>query len=211
MRRIAADPSSTWYRILTDPAGNLLDLSTQSYKPTAPLYRAIVARDRTCVAPGCTTSALFGETDHTIRYSEGGATSYANTGRPCKAHHRAKESPGFTLSQPSPGIFQWRYPSGHTYTSRPDPHPVTDWPDHWHEPVSASQLQDALRMHDLNRRRADDDRLRDTTRRYLETRLRNWYASCPDDRDEHTDPDEPVIDDDLQQIVGRMLDRAALS
>ncbi|MPZ59916.1 MAG: DUF222 domain-containing protein [Propionibacteriales bacterium] len=100
IRKIAADPSSTWYRLLTDPAGNLIDLSTRSYKPTLPLGRALVARDRTCPAPGRTTSALVGETDHTIRYSLGGPTSYANTGRPCQSHHKAKESPGFTLSQP---------------------------------------------------------------------------------------------------------------
>ncbi|MPZ59893.1 MAG: hypothetical protein GEU93_01080 [Propionibacteriales bacterium] len=214
MRRIAADPSSTWYRLLTDPAGNLLDLSTRSYKPTMPLVRALVTRDRVCPAPGCTTSALVEETDHTIRHSHSGPTSYGNTGRLCPAHHRAKESPGFTLSQPTPGVFVWSYPSGHTYTSGPDPHPVTDWPDHWQPPVSATQLQDALRMHDLNRRRRHDTELPDTTRRVLETQLRNWYAAGPDDRDEHTDPhDEPVLDTDTDtaRTLGGLLERTALS
>ncbi|MPZ60344.1 MAG: DUF222 domain-containing protein [Propionibacteriales bacterium] len=211
VRRIATDPSSTWYRLLTDPVGNLLDLSTKSYKPTPPLYRAIVARDRTCVAPGCTTSAQAGETDHTIRYSEGGSTSYDNTGRPCQSHHRAKESPGFQLTQPTPGVFVWSYPSGHAYTSRPDPHPVADWPDHWQQPVSATQLQDALRMHDLNRRLRDDARLRDTTRRVLEARLRGWYAASPDDRDERVDPDEPILDHETTAVLHDLLEHAALN
>ncbi|MPZ63431.1 MAG: DUF222 domain-containing protein, partial [Propionibacteriales bacterium] len=214
VRRIAADPSSTWYRLLTDEVGNLLDLSTRSYQPTAALVRAIVARDRTCVAPGCTTNAQIGETDHTLRYSQGGSTSYANTGRPCQSHHKAKESPGFELSQPTPRVFKWRYPSAHTYTSRPDPHPVATWPDHWQQPASATQLQDALRMHDLNRRRRDDARPRDTTRRYLETRLRGWYAESPADPDEHTEPDlddEPVLDDETARILAGLLERTALN
>ncbi|MPZ63442.1 MAG: DUF222 domain-containing protein [Propionibacteriales bacterium] len=211
-RRIAADPSSTWFRMLTDGAGNLLDLSTKAYRASAPLLGAIIARDRTCPAPGCTTSAQTGETDHTRPAAEGGETSYRNTGRPCATHHTARGSPGFTLSQPSPGVFVWRYPTGHIYVTKPEPHPVADWPDHWHEPVSATQLQDALQMHDLNRRRQHNQRLRDTTRRILEARLQKWYASCPDDRDEDADPHyEPDLDPDTARTLGTLLERAALS
>ncbi len=42
-RAIAADPDATWYRMLTDPAGRMVELSTTSYRPTAPIWRYVVA------------------------------------------------------------------------------------------------------------------------------------------------------------------------
>ncbi|MPZ59915.1 MAG: hypothetical protein GEU93_01195 [Propionibacteriales bacterium] len=98
--------------------------------------------------------------------------------------------------------------------------------------MSATQVQDALRMHDLNRQREHNQRLHDTTRRVLETRLRGWYAASPDDRDqhaqhaehddrddrddrdEHTDPyGEPDLDTDTDtaRILGGLLERTALN
>jgi hypothetical protein len=38
---------------------------------------------------------------------------------PCRRHHRVKQAPGWTLTQPEPGIMHWQTPAGRGYTTRP--------------------------------------------------------------------------------------------
>jgi hypothetical protein len=38
---------------------------------------------------------------------------------PCRRHHRAKQAPGWDLSQPEPGVMRWTTPSGRIHTTRP--------------------------------------------------------------------------------------------
>src|SRR5439155_17358582 len=53
-RRIASDQSGTWRRILTDPTTRqVLDYGRRTYRPPANLADHVIARDRTCVFPGC--------------------------------------------------------------------------------------------------------------------------------------------------------------
>jgi hypothetical protein len=56
-RRVAADPTGTWTRLVTDPLGRLLDYGRTRYKPPQDLADLITARDRTCgdVPPGGVT------------------------------------------------------------------------------------------------------------------------------------------------------------
>jgi hypothetical protein len=49
-RLIAQQPGSTWYRMLTDPAGRLVELSTRSYQPTAPIWREVLLVEEAVVA-----------------------------------------------------------------------------------------------------------------------------------------------------------------
>ncbi len=71
-RHIAADPTSTWRRLITDPTGNLLDYRTTTYRPPANLTRFVTARDQTCTFPGCRRSAQRCDLDHQIPASAGG-------------------------------------------------------------------------------------------------------------------------------------------
>jgi hypothetical protein len=102
LRLIASDPGSTWYRLLTDEAGNLLDLSTRSYQPTGPIARRVLARDRTCVWPGCQRPAVRCELDHRARYPLG-KTSSSNLDPLCHRHHTAKHSEGVTVRRAEDG------------------------------------------------------------------------------------------------------------
>ena len=46
--------------------------------------------------------------------------------RPLPPHHKIKQLPGWTLTQPRPGHFQLTTPAGRTYTATPDPYPAYD-------------------------------------------------------------------------------------
>jgi hypothetical protein len=43
----------------------------------------------------------------------------------CHCDHQLKQLPGWTLTQPEPGVFTWITPAGRTYTTGADPH-LTD-------------------------------------------------------------------------------------
>jgi hypothetical protein len=45
-RRLAADPSGTWRRLVTDELGHLIDYGRSTYEPPADLARFVIARDR---------------------------------------------------------------------------------------------------------------------------------------------------------------------
>src|SRR5581483_2137124 len=52
-RRLAADPSGTWTRLVTDEVGQLVDYGRTVYRPPQDLTDHVIARDRTCRGPGC--------------------------------------------------------------------------------------------------------------------------------------------------------------
>jgi hypothetical protein len=88
-RRIAADDTGTWRRILTDPAGRLVDLSTARYRPPKNLADTIIARDRTCVFPNCARPAERCDLDHRTPWPLG-ETAECNLHALCRRHHRLK-------------------------------------------------------------------------------------------------------------------------
>ncbi|MGH8837476.1 MAG: DUF222 domain-containing protein [Actinomycetes bacterium] len=116
-RRIAAD--GVWRRLLTDPAsGALLDYGRTRYRPPRELAEHVIARDRTCIFPGCAQPARRSQLDHTIP-APIGPTSAGDLAPPCGPHHQAKTHGGWALEQPQPGTFRWTSPTGHTYTIEP--------------------------------------------------------------------------------------------
>ncbi|HSR84499.1 MAG TPA: HNH endonuclease signature motif containing protein [Streptosporangiaceae bacterium] len=92
------------------------------YVPPRSLRHLIEVRQRTCDYPGCRRPAAVCDLDHTLPYDRGGRTCECNLGPRCRRHHRAKQVPGWHLSQDKPGIVTWRLPSGRTYTTRPEPY-----------------------------------------------------------------------------------------
>lgn len=53
-RQLARQPDPTWHRMLTDPAGRCVELSTESYRPTAPPALVIT---RPSTPPGSASSS----------------------------------------------------------------------------------------------------------------------------------------------------------
>jgi hypothetical protein len=90
-RAIATRDGATWYRMLTDPAGDLAALSTKSYQPTAPIWRYVVADQPTCAHPGCDRPSVECELDHITEWPAG-PTSTDNLQSLCRRHHKAKHA-----------------------------------------------------------------------------------------------------------------------
>jgi hypothetical protein len=167
-REIAARPGTLFYRLLTDPRGNLLDVTQLGRFPSRLLGHAIDVRDGTCRWNTCTTPADRCDCDHTLPAPEG-PTSAANLGADCRRHHRAKtHAAGFGLEQPEPGTFVWTTPTGHRYLVEPEALPLGQWPtpvvidettpirqlidlidtDHPNPPLWESTVTDALPPHE---------------------------------------------------------------
>jgi hypothetical protein len=88
------------------------------YVPSRKLGHLIRARTATCPAPGCGAHAYHNDLDHTLAYPDG-PTDECNLAPPCRRHHRVKQAPGWTLTQPEPGVMRWTTPSGRSYTTTP--------------------------------------------------------------------------------------------
>jgi hypothetical protein len=94
------------------------------YRPSPPLRHIVKIRSPRCGYPGCRRKAQRCDDDHTIAHHKGGKTCECNLYPLCRRHHRAKQSPGWQLAQPEPGILIWTLPCGRTVTTTPEPYPV---------------------------------------------------------------------------------------
>jgi hypothetical protein len=93
-------------------------LETGAYKPSPRLRHLIEIRDRCCCFPGCRRPAAKCDLDHTIPYDQGGCTCQCNLAPLCRTHHQLKQTHGWRLRQPAPGVFEWTTPSGRKYIIR---------------------------------------------------------------------------------------------
>lgn len=84
-RRVACDAEVS--RVVTGPAGEILDVGRASRTFTAAQTRAIVARDRSCIWPGCNTPPGWCDVHHKKHWATGGVTSVDNGALLCGRHH----------------------------------------------------------------------------------------------------------------------------
>ena len=147
-RMIAQQPGGTWYRMLTDETGRLVELSTESYQPTAPIWRHVVAEHSACYRPGCDAPSTEDDLDHRIAWPIG-PTDTENLWPGCRTDHRTKHAPGFSIEQADNGGYVLRTAAGFSHPVEPTTHPVSDdfsWPDADVEgfQFSATELRDAI-------------------------------------------------------------------
>ena len=138
-REVLARPGTLVYRLLTDPAGQLLDVTQLGRFPTAKLGFAVDIRDRTCVFPSCHRAAVLCDADHTIPHPAG-PTSYANLGCLCRRHHRLKTLGLAKLKHVEPGVFEWTMPTGSRHTVHAEPQPLGTWPAECQRPPPRQPL-----------------------------------------------------------------------
>jgi hypothetical protein len=94
------------------------------YHPSRTLAHLIRARNGLCTAPGCGRPAARCDVDHTHPWDQGGPTCECNLAPLCRHHHRCKQSEGWRLEQPEPGILIWRTSSGRSYATTPTVYPA---------------------------------------------------------------------------------------
>ena len=86
------------------------------YVPSRKLRHLVRARNQPCTAPACNAQAVYCDLDHTDPYPDG-PTDQCNLTPKCRRHHRVKQAPGWTATQPTPGTTTWTTPSGRTHTT----------------------------------------------------------------------------------------------
>ncbi len=129
-RRLAADQTGSWRRLLTDPATNtLLDYGHTTYRPPKDLTDFVIARDGICAFPGCSRNAARCDIDHRIPYNKDGSTNPENLAALCKRHRRLKHETGWTLHRQTNGTYHWTSPTAHHYETRPPDRPVDTSPN----------------------------------------------------------------------------------
>ncbi|MGB8651443.1 MAG: DUF222 domain-containing protein, partial [Mycobacteriales bacterium] len=74
-------------RVLRDSIGQVVGLQALRDQITPAQRRALVARDRHCVARGCTRPPAFCDAHHLLAREDGGATSLDNLVLLCRRHH----------------------------------------------------------------------------------------------------------------------------
>jgi hypothetical protein len=84
-RRLACDGGIS--RIITNGASEPLDVGRRTRVVPAPLRRAVIARDRHCVAPGCDRPPEWCEVHHRVHWLDGGETKLPNLELRCIPHH----------------------------------------------------------------------------------------------------------------------------
>jgi hypothetical protein len=179
VRMLAEDPDSTWYRMLTDPARECIELSTHSYKATGPIWRQVVADANACFGPVCTRPATESEADHRVPFPRG-RTSTENLGPGCGSHHKGKHAPGFGLARGSDGRLVFTTRAGFAHPVERFEQPVEDhWGSErmWEFEFTPAEVRDALLYLAHERRQAREARAR---HREVEQQEADFRASYPD-------------------------------
>jgi Domain of unknown function (DUF222) len=93
------------------------------YRPSRKLRHLVAARNTRCTAPGCGHPATACDQDHTLAWDNGGITCQCNLAPLCRRHHQVKQTHGWELEQPEPGVLVWTSPAGLTRTTTPTRYP----------------------------------------------------------------------------------------
>jgi hypothetical protein len=94
------------------------------YQPSGRLRGLVKFRQPECSFPGCRRPAARCDLDHTTPYDQGGLTCECNLATLCRQHHRAKQAPGWRLTQEQPGVMCWELPSGRQYRAAAHSYPM---------------------------------------------------------------------------------------
>ena len=116
----------TWRRLFTSAAGHLVGADRRRRRFRGALARLIAARDQVCRDPFC--GAPIRQTDHVVRYADGGPTTFPNGRGACVRHNLVREQAGWQVRLVHDGLGDQPHtvevitPTRHHYLSTaPDP------------------------------------------------------------------------------------------
>jgi hypothetical protein len=112
VRDLATGAGTLFHRVITDPAGRILDVTKLGRFAPANLEFGIEVRDGVCQFPTCTRAAQHCDKDHRVPWPHG-PTAGTNMWALCRRHHRMKTAGIFTAEPDENGRPTWRLPSGH--------------------------------------------------------------------------------------------------
>ena len=111
VRELATRTGTLFHRVVTDPAGRVLDVTRLGRFAPADLEFAIEVHDGVCQFPTCTRDAARCDKDHRVPWPNG-PTSGQNMWSLCRRHHRMKTAGIFTATLDENGQPVWHLPSG---------------------------------------------------------------------------------------------------
>ncbi|HZG95382.1 MAG TPA: HNH endonuclease signature motif containing protein, partial [Mycobacteriales bacterium] len=97
-------------RLIARGSGAIIDVGTASRIIPLALRRALAARDRGCVVPGCHTPPIFCDVHHLKHWINGGATDEDNCCLLCRRHHVQHHEGRWELVKLDGGGFTTRAP-----------------------------------------------------------------------------------------------------
>lgn len=120
-RRLVDKAGAHLRTIVLEETGQVLGVGRRSYRPPGWLRDAALARDQTCRAPNCLTSARLCDLDHADPWmpdpradggrAVGGATDIINLAHICRTDHGAKDRDGWHVyglpEGPRRGLHRW--------------------------------------------------------------------------------------------------------
>lgn len=96
LRRLACDSAMT--RIVFGADGAVLDVGRAQRTVTGQMRRAVIARDRHCVFPGCDQPPSRCEVHHArVHWADGGHTAVSNSALLCWFHHQLVDARGIAM------------------------------------------------------------------------------------------------------------------
>ncbi|HUQ00452.1 MAG TPA: DUF222 domain-containing protein [Aeromicrobium sp.] len=119
VRELLTHTETVFHRAITDPVGNVLDVTRVGRFFTGDLRTAITVRDGRCQGPGC--CAPVREIDHVKPWPEG-LTSASNGQGLCKRTHQLKTFGIFEVDLVE-GVPVWTTPLGRNYPATRVQHP----------------------------------------------------------------------------------------
>ncbi|MGI9083889.1 MAG: DUF222 domain-containing protein [Aeromicrobium sp.] len=121
VRELATRAGTLFHRVVTDPAGRVLDVTRLGRFATGDLDFAITVRDGACQFPTCTRPAVDCDNDHQRPWPHG-PTNGQNMWSLCRRHHRMKTAGIFTPELDEDLETIWRMPSGRHVPAEPADH-----------------------------------------------------------------------------------------
>ncbi len=125
-RRLACDASVVG--IVENESGDPLNVGRKTRTISAPLRRALNARDKGCRFPGC-INKRFIDGHHVHHWANGGETKLSNLVSLCRFHHHAVHEGGVQIIILDDGAFRFVKQNGDTFDSIADgfTQPLSDW------------------------------------------------------------------------------------
>ena len=107
------------HRVLTAGRSTILDYGTATRTIPAPLFNALVIRDRHCRFPGCDRPAHWCEGHHVRFWDNGGPTQLSNLVMLCSRHHHLLHRPGWHAKLLPDATLEITDPQGRVRTTSP--------------------------------------------------------------------------------------------
>jgi hypothetical protein len=108
-----------WTFEVKDPETGHVCVGTTSRRPTADLKRRVLARNKTCIHPGCRMPATECDIDHSEDWVDGGLTTLCNLAPLCRYHHRLKHLTAWTYRRRPDRSIEWISQFGLSYVTHP--------------------------------------------------------------------------------------------